>query len=180
MAGFDIQSIGKQLVYILRGETKFKNFKRNETYAGVSVAFFGENVSTGLKVEDQIALGRCLLMGSTGIMRCQGKSAYGTNVEVRYREADFPIGQDQSSLGLSLVKWRGILALGANLQSQFSIGRSFKMAVRAGLNNKSSGQISVKTSSSEQLQFALVAVLPIVRAIYAKLWPKACENHSIF
>lgn len=33
MAGFDIQSIGKQLAYILRGETKFKNFKRNETCA---------------------------------------------------------------------------------------------------------------------------------------------------
>ncbi|CAK8531135.1 unnamed protein product [Lathyrus sativus] len=181
MGGFDIQSIGKQLAYILRGETKFKNFKRNETCAGVSATFFGENVSTGLKVEDQIALGRCfLLMGSTGVMRCQGNSAYGTNVEVRYRDADFPIGQDQSSLGLSLVKWRGELALGANLQSQFSIRRSYKMAVRAGLNNKSIGQISVKTSSSEQLQFALVAVLPIVRAIYAKLWPKACENHSIF
>lgn len=136
----------------------------------MSATLFGENISTGLKVEDQIALGRrLLLMGSTGVMRCQGNSVYGTNVEMRYREADFPIGQDQSSLGLSLVKWRGELALGANLHSQFSLGRSYKMVVRAGLNNKHSGQISVKTSSSEQLQFALVAVLHIVRAIYAKL-----------
>lgn len=183
MAGFDIQNIGKQLAYVIRGETEFKNFKRNKTCAGVSATFLGENVSTGLKVEDQIALGKCLLLiGSAGLMRSQGDSAYGTNVEVRFKEADFPIGQDQSSLSLSLVKWRGELALGANLQSQFSTGRSYKMAVRAGLNNKRSGQISVRTSSSEQLQIALVAVLPIVRAIYANFWSKACERdpNSIF
>lgn len=36
MAGFDIQNIGKQLAYIVRGETKFKNFKRNKTAADVS------------------------------------------------------------------------------------------------------------------------------------------------
>lgn len=181
MAGFDIQNIGKQLAYIVRGETKFKNFKKNKTTAGVSVTFLGENVSTGIKVEDQIAFGkRLVLVGSTGTVRSQGDSAYGANLEVRLREADFPIGQDQSSLGLSLVKWRGDLALGANFQSQISIGRSYKVAVRAGLNNKLSGQISVRTSSSEQLQLALVAILPIVRSIYKTIWPGASENYSIY
>ncbi|KAE9601225.1 putative small monomeric GTPase [Lupinus albus] len=181
MAGFDIQNIGKQLAYIVKGETKFKNFKRNKTAAGLSVTFLGENVSTGLKVEDQIALGkRLVLVGSTGTVRCQGDSVYGANVEVRLREADFPIGQDQSSLSLSLVKWRGDLALGANFQSQFSLGRNYKMGVRAGLNNKLSGQISVRTSSSEQLQIALIAILPIARAIYKNLWPGASENYSIY
>ncbi|XP_028759349.1 translocase of chloroplast 159, chloroplastic [Neltuma alba] len=181
MAGFDIQNIGKQLAYIVRGETKFKNFKRNKTAAGVSVTFLGENVSTGLKVEDQIALGkRLVLVGSTGTVRSQGDSAYGANVEVRLREADFPIGQDQSSLGLSLVKWRGDLALGANFQSQFSLGRSYKMGVRAGLNNKLSGQISVRTSSSDQLQIALVAILPIARAIYRNFWPGASEKYAVY
>jgi hypothetical protein len=47
MAGFDIQNIGKQLAYIVRGERKFKNFKRNKTCAGVSATFFGKNVYTG-------------------------------------------------------------------------------------------------------------------------------------
>ena len=181
MAGFDIQNIGKQLAYIVRGETKLKNFKRNKTSAGVSVTFFGENVSTGLKVEDQIAVGkRVVLGGSTGVVKSQTDSAYGANVEVRLREADFPIGQDQSSLSLSLVKWRGDLALGANLQSQFSVGRGYKVAVRAGLNNKLSGQISVRTSSSDQLQIALIAILPIAKAIYKNFWPGASENYSIY
>lgn len=182
MAGFDIQNIGKQLAYIVRGETKFKNFKKNKTSAGISVTFLGENVSTGVKIEDQIALGkRLVLVGSTGTVRSQGDSAYGANLEVRLREADYPVGQDQSSLGLSLVKWRGDLALGANFQSQFSIGRNYKLGVRAGLNNKLSGQISVKTSSSDQLQIALVAILPIVRAICKNVWPGgATENYSIY
>jgi hypothetical protein len=58
----------------------------------VSATFLGKNVSTGLKVEDQIALGKCLLLiGSAGLMRSQGDSAYGTNIEVRFKEADFPM-----------------------------------------------------------------------------------------
>ncbi|KDP28139.1 hypothetical protein JCGZ_13910 [Jatropha curcas] len=181
MAGFDIQNVGKQLAYIFRGETKFKNFKVNKTAAGFSVTFLGQNVASGFKLEDQIALGkRLILVGSTGTVLSQGDSAYGANLEVRLREADYPIGQDQSSLGLSLVKWRGDLALGANLQSQFSIGRSSKIAVRAGLNNKMSGQLTVRTSSSEQLQLALVGLLPIAMSIYKSFRPGVSENYSMY
>ncbi|XP_018499723.2 translocase of chloroplast 159, chloroplastic [Pyrus x bretschneideri] len=180
MLGFDIQNIGKQLAYIVRGDTKVKTSKRFKNAAGVSVTFLGENVSTGLKVEQQYAIGKRLaLVSSTGAVRSQGESAYGANLEVRLREADFPIGQDQSTLGLSLVRWRGDLALGANFQSQFSLGRNYKMAVRAGLNNKRSGQISIRTSSSEQLQLALIAVIPVVKAIYNNIWPGASENYSM-
>ncbi|KAK2651009.1 hypothetical protein Ddye_018498 [Dipteronia dyeriana] len=181
MAGFDIQNVGKQLAYILRGETKFKNFKRNKTTAGVSVTSLGENIVTGFKLEDQIALGkRLVLVGSTGTVRSQSHNAYGANLEVRLREADFPIGQDQSSLGLSLVKWRGDLALGANLQSQISMGRNSKVAIRAGLNNKLSGQITVRTSTSDQLQIALVGILPVVMAIYKTICPGVSENYSMY
>ncbi|XP_068662124.1 translocase of chloroplast 101, chloroplastic-like [Aristolochia californica] len=172
LAGFDIQSVGKQLAYILRGETKFKILKRNVTTAGASVTFLGENVATGLKIEDQISIGKRLsLVGSTGAVRAQGDVAYGANLEARLREKDYPIGQDQSTLGLSLMRWRGDLALGANLQSQFSIGRNSKMAVRVGLNNKLSGQITIRTSSSEQLQIALVGLLPIASTILKTIWP---------
>ncbi|XXG54181.1 hypothetical protein AAC387_Pa03g2129 [Persea americana] len=82
-----------------------------------------------------------------------------------------PIRQDQSTLGLSLMKWRGDLALGANLQSQFSVGRNSKMAVRIGLNNKLSGQIAVQTGSSGQLQIALVCILPVAATIFRTIWP---------
>lgn len=182
MAGFDIQNVGKQLAYVVRGETKFKNLKKNKTTLGGSVTFLGENIATGVKVEDQISLGkRFVLVGSTGTMRSQGDAAYGANLEVRLKEADFPIGQDQHSLGLSLVKWRGDLALGGNLQSQVSVGRNSKIALRAGLNNKMSGQITVRTSSSDQLQIALTAILPIAMSIYKLIRPEgASDKYSMY
>ncbi|KAL0918575.1 hypothetical protein M5K25_010590 [Dendrobium thyrsiflorum] len=170
LAGFDIQSIGKQLAYIFRGETKFKKLKKNKTAAGISVTFLGETVATGLKVEDRISIGKRLgLVASTGAVRAQGDVAFGANLEARLRDKDFPFGQALSTLGLSLMKWRNDLALGANLQSQFPVGRNSKMAVRVGLNNKLTGQITVRTSSSEQLQIALAGIIPLAISIYRSI-----------
>ena len=104
-------------------------------------------------------------------MRAQGDTAYGANLEARLKDKDYPIGQSLSTLGLSLMKWRRDLALGANLQSQFSIGRGSKMAVRLGLNNKLSGQITVRTSTSEQVQIALLGLIPVAASIYRSFWP---------
>ncbi|KVH94474.1 translocase of chloroplast 159, chloroplastic [Cynara cardunculus var. scolymus] len=181
MAGFDIQPIGKQLAYIVRGETKFKNLKKNKTAAGMSVTFLGENVVTGFKVEDQIAFGKQYsLLGSAGTVRFQSDSAYGANIEVQRRELDYPIGQVQSTVGLSIIKWKGDLALGFNSLAQFSAGRNSKVAVRAGINNKMSGQITVKTSSSEHLSLALAAVLPSVISAYKKFWSSYGEKNSAY
>ncbi|XP_073008866.1 translocase of chloroplast 101, chloroplastic-like [Typha latifolia] len=172
LAGFDIQTVGKQLAYILRGETKFKNLKKNRTTGGVSVTFLGDIMATGMKLEDQVNVGkRMTLVASTGAIRAQGDTAYGANLEARLKDKDFPIGQALSTLGLSLMSWRGDLALGANLQSQFSIGRSSKMAVRVGLNNKLSGQITVRTSTSEQIQLALLGILPIAISMFKSVLP---------
>ncbi|XP_023771882.1 translocase of chloroplast 159, chloroplastic [Lactuca sativa] len=181
MAGFDIQPIGKQLAYIVRGETKFKNLKRNKTAAGMSVTFLGENVVTGFKVEDQMAFGKQYsVIGSAGTVRFQTDSAYGANIEVQRRELDYPIGQVQSTFGLSIIKWRGDLALGFNSLAQFSAGRNSKVAVRAGINNKMSGQITVKTSSSEHLSLALVALIPSFISAYKKIWSGAADRYSAY
>ncbi|AQK79721.1 Translocase of chloroplast 159 chloroplastic [Zea mays] len=172
LAGFDIQTVGRQLAYILRGETKIKNIKKNKTTGGFSVTFLGDIVATGLKIEDQLSLGKRLsLVASTGAMRAQGDTAYGANLEARLKDKDYPIAQSLSTLGLSLMKWRRDLALGANLQSQFSIGRGSKMAVRLGLNNKLSGQITVRTSTSEQVQIALLGLVPVAASIYRSFRP---------
>ncbi|KAL3348146.1 hypothetical protein AABB24_021680 [Solanum stoloniferum] len=173
MVGFDIQTVGKQLAYILKGETKVKNLKTNKTAAGVSITFLGDKLVTGLKLEDQFSIGKQLIVvGSTGTIMSQGNAAYGANLELRLREKDYPVGQDQSSLGLSLMKWRNDLIWGCNLQSQFSVGRNSKIAVRTGLNSKKSGQITVRTSTSDQLQIAILGLLPIARAIMMTLFPQ--------
>ncbi|PUZ64078.1 hypothetical protein GQ55_3G114800 [Panicum hallii var. hallii] len=173
IAGFDIKTVGRQPVYILHGETKIiKNIKKNETTGGFSVTFLGDTVATGLKVEDQLSLGKRLsLVASTGAMQVQGDTAYGANLEACLNDKHYPIGQSRSTLGLSLMKWRRDLALGANLQSQFSIARGSKMALRLGLNNKLSGQITVRTSTSDQVQIALLGLVPVAASIYKSFRP---------
>lgn len=182
MAGFDIQSIGKQLAYIVRAETKIKNLRKNKATGGLSVTFLGENIVPGVKIEDQITFGQqYALVGSAGAVRSQHDTAYGANFELQRRELDYPIGQVQSTLSMSIIKWRGDLALGFNSLAQFSIGRNSKVAVRAGINNKLSGQITVRTSSSDHLSLALAAVIPTVLSIYKKLYPGgASEKYSIY
>ncbi|KAL8548622.1 hypothetical protein ACS0TY_007782 [Phlomoides rotata] len=181
MAGFDIQSIGKQLAYIVRGETKIKNIKRNKATGGISFTFLGENIVPGVKIEDQITFGKqYALVGSAGAVRSQHDTAYGANFELQRRELDYPIGQVQSTFSMSIIKWRGDLALGFNSLAQFAIGRNSKVAVRAGINNKLSGQVTVRTSSSEHLSLALTAVLPVALSIYKKLYPGAGEKFSIY
>ncbi|CAI9104919.1 OLC1v1003711C1 [Oldenlandia corymbosa var. corymbosa] len=182
MAGFDIQSIGKQLAYVVRGETKFKNLKKNKTAGGISVTFLGENVVPGLKLEDQITLGKqYVLVGSAGAVRSQNDTALGANFELQRRENDFPIGQVQSTVSMSVVKWRGDTALGFNGLTQVSIGRNSKIAVRAGINNKMSGQITVRTSNSDNLSLALAALIPTAISIYKKLWPGAVtDKYSLY
>ncbi|WCJ23496.1 Translocase of chloroplast 159 chloroplastic [Euphorbia peplus] len=171
MAGLEIQNLGRQLVYILKTDSQFKNFKLNKTSAGLSLAMSGENVATGLKIEDQITFGKQLAMaGSAGAMRSKGETAFGANFEIRMKNKDYPVNQNQSTLGFSLLKWRSDLNYMANLQSQFSIGRNSKMAVRVGMNNKQSGQISIKNSSSE-LQIAAICIFPILASVVRNLCP---------
>ncbi|KAJ4834066.1 hypothetical protein Tsubulata_016264 [Turnera subulata] len=170
MAGFDIQALGSKLVYILRGETKLKNFEINKTSAGLSVALLGEEVATGLKIEDEIAVGKSLaLVGKAGAMTSGGDTAYGANFEVRLKSMDFPVDQNQSTFGLSLIKWKGNCGVMTNLQSQFSIGRNSKMAVSLGMNSRRSGQISIKISSSE-LQMVLISIVPVVTSILGSFY----------
>ncbi|KAJ9543041.1 hypothetical protein OSB04_022748 [Centaurea solstitialis] len=156
MAGFDVQPIGKQLAYIVRGETKFKNLKKNKTAREcrsrpdrVREAVFGYRECGHGPVSDRFR--------------------YGANIEIQRRELDYPIGQVQSTVGVSIIKWRGDLALGFNGLAQFAAGRNSKVAVRAGINNKMSGQVTVKTSSSEHLSLALAAVLPSGKGYILKL-----------
>ncbi|KAL9168496.1 hypothetical protein ABFS82_04G019200 [Erythranthe guttata] len=181
MAGFDIQSMGKQLAYIFRGEAKIKNLKKHRATGGLSFTLLGENVVPGVKIEDQISLGKQYsLSGSAGAVRSQQDTAYGANFELQRRELDYPIGQVQSTLSVSVVKWRGDLALGLNSLAQFSLGRNSKVAVRAGINNKLSGQITVRTSSSEHLSLALTAIIPTVLSVYKKFFAGGGEKYPIY
>ncbi|CAL9233266.1 unnamed protein product, partial [Arabidopsis halleri] len=146
MAGLVIQG-SEQLMYTLKGETKFKNSRRNEMTLGGLVTFFGGKIPSGLKLEKQIALGKwVVLVGNAGTTRSQGDSAYEGNLEVRLREADFPIGQNQSHMGVSLKKSKDDLTVTANVRHQVSVGRQTKVTAFASLDSKRNGRLTVRTS----------------------------------
>ncbi|KAF9676135.1 hypothetical protein SADUNF_Sadunf09G0106800 [Salix dunnii] len=164
--GFDMQTVGKDLAYTLRGETRFSNFRKNKATAGLSVTLLGDVLSAGVKVEDKLIAGkRFQMVMSGGAMTGRGDVAYGGSLEVQLRDKDYPLGRSLSTLGLSVMDWHGDLAIGCNVQSQIPIGRSTNLIGRANLNNRGAGQISIRLNSSEQLQLALVGLIPLLKKL---------------
>eukprot|EP00268_Persea_americana_P031338 TRINITY_DN3046_c0_g1_i7.p1 TRINITY_DN3046_c0_g1~~TRINITY_DN3046_c0_g1_i7.p1 ORF type:complete len:1409 (-),score=460.73 TRINITY_DN3046_c0_g1_i7:259-4485(-) len=165
--GFDMQTAGKDMAYTLRSEVRFSSFRCNKTSAGVSVNIIGDALSAGLKFEDILLIRKRLkLVMSGGAMTNRGDVAYGGTLEATLRDKDYPLGRMLSTLGLSIMDWHGDLAMGCNLQTQFPIGRTTNMITRANLNNKGTGQVSLRLNSSEQLQIALVALVPVFQNIF--------------
>ncbi|KAL5066510.1 hypothetical protein RYX36_028247 [Vicia faba] len=164
--GFDMQTVGKDLAYTLRSETKFCKFRRNKGTAGLSFTLLGDSLSAGIKVEDKlIANKRFQLVIAGGAMTGRDDVAYGGSLEAQLRDKNHPLGRSLSTLGLSVMDWHGDLAVGCNLQSQTPIGRYTNLVVRGNLNNRGAGQISIRLNSSEQLQIALIGLIPLLRRV---------------
>ncbi|KAF8369532.1 hypothetical protein HHK36_032453 [Tetracentron sinense] len=164
--GFDMQSVGKDMAYTLRSETRFNNFRHNKTGAGLSVTLLGDALAAGVKLEDKLIVNkRFRLVMTGGAMTGRGDVAYGGSLEATLRDKDYPLGHTLSTLGLSIMDWRGDLAIGCNLQSQFPIGRSTNVIARANLNNRGAGQVTIRLNSSEQLQIALIGLIPLFRKL---------------
>ncbi|XP_010489233.1 PREDICTED: translocase of chloroplast 132, chloroplastic [Camelina sativa] len=171
--GFDMQTVGKELAYTLRSETRFNNFRRNKAAAGLSVTLLGDSVSAGLKVEDKLIASKWFRMVmSGGAMTSRGDVAYGGSLEAQLRDKDYPLGRFLTTLGLSVMDWHGDLAIGGNIQSQVPIGRSSNLIARANLNNRGAGQVSVRVNSSEQLQLAMVAIVPLFKKLLSYYSPQ--------
>lgn len=153
--------------HIFGGETKVRNCKIGRRFVGVTVTHLGEDATTGLKIEDQIAIGKGLVLaGSAGAVQCQGDAACGAKLELCLKDFDFPIKQDQTSLGLSIMKWGGGLVLTTDILSQFFVGSS-KIAVNVVLDNKRRGKISVRTSNSDKIQIAgLIGILSVAVSVF--------------
>uniref|UniRef100_A0A1D1Z7H2 Translocase of chloroplast 132, chloroplastic n=1 Tax=Anthurium amnicola TaxID=1678845 RepID=A0A1D1Z7H2_9ARAE len=169
--GLDMQTVGKDVAYTLRGETEFNNFSWNNTAAGVSVTRIGDALSAGLKIEDKLVLNkRFRLVVNGGAMTGRGDVAYGGRMEATLRDKDYPLGRTLTTLALSIVDWHGDLAIGGNFQSQFPIGRHTNLIGHANLSNRGTGQVGIRVNSSEQLQIALVALIPILKNIQRMLF----------
>jgi len=168
LTGFDVQTIGNDLAYTLRAESQFDNFKRNKTTAGLTFSLLGDVIAAGLKLEDKLMIGKRLKMVvNGGVITGKGDKAFGGSLEATLRGKDYPLIQNLTTLGLSVMDWHGDLAVGGNLQSQFMVGKTM-VVVRGNLNNRGAGQISLRASSSEQFQMALIGIIPILRRLINK------------
>ncbi|KAB1997614.1 hypothetical protein ES319_D12G035900v1 [Gossypium barbadense] len=165
--GFDMQTVGKDLAYTLRSETRFSNLKKNKATAGISVTLLGDALSAGMKFEDKLIANKQFQVVMTGgVMTGRGDLAYGGSLEAQLRDKDYPLGRSLSTLGLSIMDWHGDLAIGCNIQSQVPVGRSTNLIARANLNNKGAGQVSLRINSSEQLQLALTSLFPLLKKLF--------------
>ncbi|PAN48608.1 hypothetical protein PAHAL_9G394800 [Panicum hallii] len=172
--GLDLQSVGKDMAYTIRGESRFKNFRRNSTAAGISATLLGDSVSTGVKIEDKLIVNKQLrVLISGGAMSGRGDVAYGGRLEATLRDKDYPIGRMLSTLALSVVDWHGDLAIGCNVQSQIPAGRASNLVGHANISNKGTGQVGIRLNSSKHLELALVALVPIFQNIR-----KLLQNYS--
>uniref|UniRef100_M8C3T1 Translocase of chloroplast 132, chloroplastic n=1 Tax=Aegilops tauschii TaxID=37682 RepID=M8C3T1_AEGTA len=164
--GLDLQSVGKDMAYTIRGESRFKNFKRNNTAAGISATLLGDTLSAGVKIEDRLIVNKQLrLLVSGGTMSGKGDAAYGGRLEATLRDKDYPIGRMLSTLAISVVDWHGDLAVGCNAQSQIPAGRSSNLIASLNVSNKGTGQVGIRLNSSEHLQIALLALVPIFKNV---------------
>ncbi|KAJ6346165.1 hypothetical protein OIU78_008736 [Salix suchowensis] len=161
-------NVQMELASSIKHEGREINFPRkNKATAGLSVTLLGDALAARVKVEDKvIANKRFQMVVSGGAMTGQGDVAYGGGLEAQLRDEDYPLGRSLSTLGLSVVDWHGVLAVGCNIQSQVPIGRSTNLIARANLNNKGAGQFSIRINSSEHLQLALAGLIPLLRKLF--------------
>ncbi|XP_022860130.1 translocase of chloroplast 120, chloroplastic [Olea europaea var. sylvestris] len=164
--GFDMQSVGKDIAYTLRSETRFSNHRINKAIAGLSATLLGDVLTGGMKLEDKLIVGkRGQMVVSGGAIFGRGDVAYGGSLEATLRDKDHPLGRFLSTLGLSVMDWHGDLAIGCNSQTQIPIGRHTNFIGRVNINNRGSGQVSIRINSTEHLQIALISLIPLAKKL---------------
>ncbi|XP_028778249.1 translocase of chloroplast 90, chloroplastic-like [Neltuma alba] len=172
--GADVQSVGKDMIYTIHSNTKLRNIKHNIADCGVSVTSFGKKYYIGAKIEDTVLVGKRLkFVLNAGRIVGAGQVAYGGNFEATLRGGDFPVRNDNVSLAMTVLSSNKEMVLSGSLQSEFRLGRNSKASVSANLNSRKMGKICIKTSSSEHLQIALVAVFSIFNGL---LRTKGADN----
>uniref|UniRef100_A0A1D1ZGX9 Translocase of chloroplast 90, chloroplastic n=1 Tax=Anthurium amnicola TaxID=1678845 RepID=A0A1D1ZGX9_9ARAE len=167
--GTDIQTTGKDLVYTIRGGAKIRNLGHNMTGGGISLTSFGSMYVTGAKVEDSISIGKRLKLSmNTGCIRGCGRMAYGGSLEASIFGRDHPVRDDKLTLAMTCLSFEKETVVGGILQSDFQAGHSTKMSVKANLNSRNLGNISLKTSTSHDVEIALIAVVSLVQALFRR------------
>ncbi|KAG6435440.1 hypothetical protein SASPL_100314 [Salvia splendens] len=115
-----------------------------------------------LKIQLHSSVGkRATVVGNTGIIQSEDDAAYG---------ATLFFNQDEGTVGISAMRWGDELIYGCNLHSCIRISMESNLDITAALNSRLRGKICMKTSCSNQLQIAALALVPIAIAAVKKLF----------
>ncbi|XVE63660.1 hypothetical protein DITRI_Ditri07aG0037600 [Diplodiscus trichospermus] len=175
--GLDLQSAGKDLMYIVHCNAKLRSLKHNVADCGVSLTSFGNKYYFGAKLEDTILVGkRMKFVMNAGRMEGSGQVAYGGSFEATFRGRDYPVRNDSVSLTMTALSFNKETVLSGGFQSEFRPIRGMKLSVNGNINSQKMGQVCVKMSSSEHMEIALFAVFSIFKALFRR---KATENGDI-
>ncbi|KAK3028675.1 hypothetical protein RJ639_037855 [Escallonia herrerae] len=164
--GLDMQTIGKDIAYTLRSETRFNKYRKNKAMAGLSLTLLGDSLTGGVKIEDKLIVnkrGQVVVTG--GAIMGRGDVAYGGSLEATLRDKDYPLGRFLSTIGLSVFDAHGDRIVGWNVQSQIPVGRFTNLIGRFTLNNRGSGVVNIRLNSSEHLELALLGLFPLLRKL---------------
>jgi Toc86/159 family protein import component len=166
MGGMDMQTASRDLVCTVRGDAKFRNLPWNTTGGGISVTKFGNKYFAGAKLEDSVTIGkRVKLVANAGRMAGCGQVAHGGGVEITARGKDYPVREESVTAAVSALLFEKETVIGANLQSDFRVGRGSKISVSANLNSRNLGKLSIRTSTSDHSEIALIAVVSLIQFI---------------
>ncbi|EES15811.1 translocase of chloroplast 90, chloroplastic [Sorghum bicolor] len=166
MGGMDMQMASRDLVCTVHGDAQFRNLPWNTTGGGISVTKFGNKYFAGAKLEDSVTIGkRVKLVANAGRMAGCGQVAHGGGVQITARGKDYPVREESVTAAVSALSFEKETVIGANLQSDFRVGRGSKISVSANLNSRNLGKLSVRTSTSDHAEIALIAVVSLIQFI---------------
>ncbi|TVU51333.1 hypothetical protein EJB05_02752 [Eragrostis curvula] len=162
--GMDMQTASRDLVCTINGDAKFRNLSWNTTGAGISVTKFGTKYFTGAKLEDDIAIGkRVQLVANAGRMTDCGQAAHGGGMEITVRGKDYPVREESITVAVTSLSFEKETVIGGNLQSDFRVGCGSKMSVSANLNSRNLGRLTIRTSTSDHAEIALIGVVSMIQ-----------------
>lgn len=174
--GLDIQSVGgKDLICTVRSNTKLRNLlkKHNVVDCGASLTSFKNKHYLGAKIEDHVYVGeRLKFVANAGRLGGPaGKVAHGGGLEATFRGRDYPVKTNHMTLGMTVLSFDRDTVIGASLESEFRLNRDTRLSVSGNLNNRSMGQLCIRTGSSEHMEIALIALVSIFRGLFRRKAP---------
>ncbi|KAI3904702.1 hypothetical protein MKW98_014882 [Papaver atlanticum] len=172
--GYDIE---KEMVYTLRSDTGFHNFRHNKTIVGLSLTRLDDALATGVKLEDQLIINRSLRLVMTGgAVTGRGDIVYVGSLEANLRDRNNPLARSFSTLGSSFISCNGELGIAGSVQTQIPLGRSSNLVAYANFNNIKTGKLSICLNTFQHLQIALVGLVPLIRKIVRKYQQMSMDN----